>query len=127
MFQDINLLAVVSEKTTRPDKTKDLYNVYFKLSATPDSLWKEIFNHVHENRFSLMLRKAYVQGEYILVYCGLDEVQKHHVGILKQDLIDTNRYYKEHLIKIEKQQEKERIEEQRSKQEVADKLNNIKI
>lgn len=127
MFKDITLVEVVQDMTTKPDERKELFNVYFKLSETPDYIWTNIFEKVHKNRFHTMLRKAYVEGGYIVVYCGLDEVQKYQIGILKKDLEETNKYYKDYLEKEAQRLEKEKLKSEATQKEIQEKLGNISI
>ncbi len=44
-----------------------------------------------------MWRRAWVEGAYIVVHCPVDELQRHHLPDLKQDVAETNRTYRDLL------------------------------
>lgn len=107
-FQDIKVVGVDKSKTYRPDPEKLLYNVYFKLSSEPPIEWVRIFEA--ERRFPrhTMWRRAWVDGQYVVIHCALDEVKKYHAHDIKQDVANTNKKYGEYLRQLVIEQKKER-------------------
>lgn len=96
-FQDIDIIDLDEGRTHNPDPTYLLYNVYLKLSASPSPAWQEIFDG--ERRFPRhsMWRRAWIEGAYIVVYAPLEEIEKHHLPDLKEDVRNTNLKYREYL------------------------------
>lgn len=106
-FEDVRISSIDKNRVYNPDEKKQLYNVYFSLSATPPSEWVQIFEE--ERRFPRhgRWRHAWVEGRDIVVHCPLDEVKLHSEDI-KQDVANTNQKYREYLHQLALQEEKER-------------------
>lgn len=111
-FEDIKIAGVDKNRLYRPDPEKLLYNVHFKLSVKPPIEWVEIFKA--ERRFPRhsMWRRAWIDGQFIVVHCCLDEVNRFHLKDIKQDVANTNQKYRRYLhqqaiIQERKQQRKE--------------------
>ena len=96
-FEDVTIVDLDNDRAYRPDPAKLLYQVYFRLSSTPPPEWQEIFEA--ERRFPrhTMWRRAWVEGNYIVVYCVPDEIEKYHFPDLLQDAENTNKKYREYL------------------------------
>ncbi|PHA25582.1 hypothetical protein COI69_29085 [Bacillus cereus] len=97
IFENIRVIDVDKGKTYNPDKEKTLYNVYFNLSDFPSREWVEIFEV--ERRFPRhsMWRKAWVEEDYIVIHCALDEVKDFHHRDILQDVGNTNARYRSYL------------------------------
>ncbi|PEU28638.1 hypothetical protein CN532_11475 [Bacillus wiedmannii] len=97
IFENIRVISVDKGKTYNPDKEKTLYNVYFNLSNFPSREWVEIFEV--ERRFPRhsMWRKAWVEENYMVIHCPLDEVKKFHYKDVLQDVDNTNARYRSFL------------------------------
>lgn len=106
-FEDIRIIGVDKENTYRPDVNRDLYNVYFSLSNVPPREWVEIFEA--ERRFPRhsMWRKAWIDGSFIIVHCGLDEVKMYHFKDITEDVYVSNKKYREYLVRIVTEEHKE--------------------
>lgn len=117
-FEDIKIIGVDKNKSYRPDPKKLLYNVYFKLSAEPPLEWVQIFEE--ERRFPrhTMWRRAWIEGQYIIVHCCLDEITKIHFKDIKQDVINTNQKYREYLHKQVLELERKRKREEKEQKEI---------
>ena len=96
-FEDIKILEIDDSESYKPDPSKLLYNIYLKLSASPPSEWQQIFEA--ERRFPrhTMWRKAWIEGEYIVVHCVPDEIEKYHANDLKDDVKNSNAKYRQYL------------------------------
>jgi hypothetical protein len=94
-FIDISISGVDKARTYNPDPAKGLFNVYFNLSAYPPSEWVEIFDA--ERRFPrhTMWRKAWIDGDAVVVYCVPEEVKQYHLKDIKQDVATANAKYRE--------------------------------
>lgn len=111
LFDDIKITGVDKNRTHRPDSGKSLYHVYFTLSGTPPKEWVQIFNE--ERRFvrHSVWRDAWIENNYIIVHCCLDEVEKYHLRDLRQDTANTNKKYRDYLYQLtDDQQKKQRRE-----------------
>ncbi len=89
-FDDIRIIGLDESRTYNPDPSKLLFNVYLALSSEPSSDWVEIFNA--ERRFPrhVMWRRAWIEGNNIVVHCPLDELEKYHLKDLLKDAETTN-------------------------------------
>ncbi len=115
-FEDIVVTGLDDQKISRPDKNKLLYDVYFQLSTSPPPEWIKIFNN--ERRFPRhsMWRDARVIGQAVVIRCGLDEVEPHHLADIRQDVATSNRKYREYLeLRAREEQEESIAAEQERK------------
>jgi hypothetical protein len=96
-FEDIKISEIDDSKSYKPDPTKLLYNIYLKLSDSPPTEWQRIFEA--ERRFPrhTMWRDAWIEGEYIVVHCVPDEIEKYHANDLKEDVTNSNLKYRQYL------------------------------
>jgi len=44
-----------------------------------------------------MWRDAWIEGEYIVVHCVPDEIEKYHANDLKEDVTNSNLKYRQYL------------------------------
>ncbi|MBU1421633.1 MAG: toll/interleukin-1 receptor domain-containing protein [Bacteroidetes bacterium] len=97
-FEDIKILEIDDSKSYKPDPSKLLYNIYLKLSASPPSEWQQIFEA--ERRFPrhTMWRDAWIEGEYIVIHCVPDEIEKYHADDIKEDVKNSNSKYRQYLM-----------------------------
>lgn len=114
-FVDVQIVGVDKSRTYNPDPQKALFNIYLTLSSYPPQEWVAIFDA--ERRFPrhTMWRKAWVEGNSVVVYCVPEEIKKYHLHDLKEDVAISNQKYREHLQRIEarKAQELQRQDAQR--------------
>jgi len=111
-FEDIHIKEFDYERSYKPDPSKDLYNIYLKLSAVPPNEWVKIFDT--ERRFPRhpKWREAWIEEKYIIIYCLPEELEKVHDKDLREDVDNTN--YKYRTLLTDRAQEealKERKEE----------------
>jgi hypothetical protein len=115
-FTDLHIIGVDKEQTFNPDPRKAMFNVYLELSSMPPSGWDQLFAQERSFPRHTMWRRAWLEGRYIVIHCPINEVGKHHLADLKQDVASTNRKYREvlakHLLQVAREQERQRIEEQ---------------
>jgi hypothetical protein len=96
-FQDIRILDIDKEKTYNPDPEKALYNVHFRLSDYPPSEWVDIFDAERQFPRHTMWRKAWIEGNYVVVYCVPEEIKRYHLRDIKQDVETCNEKYRQYL------------------------------
>lgn len=96
-FEDIKILEIDDSQSYNPDPSKLLYNIYLKLSASPPSEWQQIFEAKRRFPRHTMWRDAWIEGEYIVVHCVPDEIEKYHANDLKDDVKNSNAEYRQYL------------------------------
>lgn len=129
-FEDLKIIEIDDSKSYKPDPTKsdigilgfyakqfyelyptkELYNIYLKLSASPPLEWQQIFEA--ERRFPrhTMWRDAWIEGEYIVIHCVPDEIGKYHANDIKEDVKNANLKYRQYLLE-EAQKEAKKSEQ----------------
>lgn len=125
VFKDINITGVDKGRLYQPDPEELLYHVYFILSRRPPGEWIQIFEE--ERRFPrhTMWRDAWIDGQYIIVHCCLDEIKKYHFRDIKQDVENTNQKYREYLQQQETERERERQREEKERKEIDKAINGL--
>lgn len=96
-FDDLRITGLDKTRMTRPDPTKDLYNMYLMLSDSPPQEWAKIFAAERMVPRHSMWREATLEGSSIRVYCVPEELAQYHLPDLKQDVGNSNRKYREYL------------------------------
>ena len=96
--------------------------MYLKLSNIPPVEWEKIFEA--ERRFPrhTMWRRAWVEGQFIIIHCVPDELEKYHLRDLRQDVDNSNKKYRDYLKEIAQKE----LREQQKEQEEFSKLKDIK-
>jgi hypothetical protein len=100
MFEDIRIIELDDVRSYKPDPQKLLYNIYLKLSSAPPLEWQQIFEA--ERRFPrhTMWRRAWIEGQYIVIHCVPDELVKYHLRDLRQDVASANSMYRQYLMEV---------------------------
>jgi len=121
-FIDVTIMDLDLERSYKPDESKFLYNMYLKLSTRPSDDWVQIFNA--ERRFPrhTMWRDAWIEREFIIINCVPEELEKIHLGDLKEDVLNANTKYRQYLFEQAQHEAKEKDHE---KTEI-EKLQNLK-
>lgn len=103
-FEDIKILEIDDSRSYKPDPRKLLYNIYLKLSTLPPLDWQQIFEA--ERRFPrhTMWRDAWIEGEYIVVHCVPDAMEKYHANDIKEDVNKSNSKYRQYLMEEAKKE-----------------------
>lgn len=126
-FEDIRIIGLDEHKTHNPDTKKALYNVYLQLSGVPPSEWQMIFEE--ERRFPrhTMWRRAWAEGQYIVVHCVPSEVEKYHLSDLKQDVTNSNAKYRQYLTEQSRKETRELERQQAESRQVKDLKDRLKF
>lgn len=122
-FDDIRITGLDEAKTYRPNPDKLLYNIYLKLSSYPPMDWRDIFRAERSFPRHSMWREAWIEGDYIVIYCVPDELERYHLNDLKQDVANCNAKYRKYLYEII-QRENEIIRKERQEKEKFEELKN---
>jgi len=100
MFEDIRIIGLDKERSYKPDPQKLLYNIYLKLSSPPPLEWQQIFEAERSFPRHTIWRRAWIEGQYIVIHCVLDELDKYHLRDLRQDVESANNKYREYLMEV---------------------------
>jgi len=100
MFEDIRIIGLDGERSYEPDPQKLLYNIYLKLSSPPPLEWQQIFEAERSFPRHTIWRRAWIEGQYIVIHCVLDELDKYHLRDLRQDVESANNKYREYLMEV---------------------------
>jgi len=116
-FVDISIIDLDLSKSYNPDPQKALYNMYLRLSQPPPEEWQQIFDA--ERRFPrhTMWRRAWIEGEYIVIHCVPEELEKYHLRDLQEDVKTCNEKYRAYLTELAQKEAREltRVREERDK------------
>jgi hypothetical protein len=94
--------------------------MYLTLSEQPPSVWSEIFDAERQFPRHSMWRRAWIQGDSIVVDCVPEELEKYHLRDLKEDVANSNTKFRAYLEQEERhakaaqeaaQRERDRIEQ----------------
>ena len=121
-FKDIIIVGLDVDKTQPSDKASGLRHMFLRLSERPGNDWVKIFEGERSFARQSMWRDAWIEGNYIVVDCVPEEIEKYHLKDLKEDVSNSNTKYKEYLtqVQVEEGRRVERDMEER------DRLNKIK-
>ncbi len=97
-FDDIRIVEIDKAKCYQPDRAKLLWNIYFRLSTPPPLTWVEIFEAERKFPRHMRWRRAWIEDNYIVMYCLPDEVKKYHRIDLTEDTRATNDKYRKYML-----------------------------
>ncbi len=122
-FEDIRITELDESKTYRPDAEKLLYDIYLKLSSYPPMDWRDIFKAERSFPRHSMWRQAWIEGDYIVIHCVPEELEKYHLNDLKQDVANSNAKYRKYLYEMIRN-EKENLKKKKHEKDQFKELKN---
>ena len=99
----IRLVRLNTDKTRRIDGSFTGYQVYFELSQTPPTAWKDIF--AREWSDVNPMQEAGIDGGFLVMHCPLQKVA-FHLPVLKKVVAATNEAYKQYAKEQATEQER---------------------
>ena len=90
---DIRIVGVVKDRTQQDHQFPGLQDYFFQLSAKPPVGWSDFFDQAREFPRHTRWRKAWLEGDCVVVKCALDELAKYHLRDLKKDVATANKNY----------------------------------
>ena len=75
---------------------------YVQLSESPSEEWIECFKKALRESFDSMKRKMRISGEYVIIECPEDELEKHQIPALEGYIETANKCLKETAEKPER-------------------------
>jgi hypothetical protein len=124
-FQDIRITSLDTNKSQDLSSQDGTHRLYLTLSGAPPATWRDIFGREHQTPRSSIWREATIDGMFLVITCTPEELEKHHLEFLKEDVKNTNRKFKLSIAEQEEQAARFRqSEEERKKrlEEVRDRL-----
>ena len=106
-FEDIKIVDLDVSATRSSGRGGALREMYLQLSNTPSAPWSEIFQNERAFPRHSMWRDAWISGEYIVVDCVPEELERDHLPYLKQDVANTNQKYREYLTKCAQHEQRQ--------------------
>ncbi|WP_429069514.1 toll/interleukin-1 receptor domain-containing protein [Aeromonas dhakensis] len=104
---EIKIIGILKERTRQDREYSGLQDYYFQLSGRPSQNWVHFFDESRRFPRHSMWRRAWIEGDCVVVKCAIDELQRYHLNDLKQDVAKAN---KDLAHAIERHNEKEKIE-----------------
>ncbi|UTH73533.1 hypothetical protein [Chromobacterium sp. IIBBL 290-4] len=93
-FENIGIIGFCEDKSHNPDKQFLLFDMYLQLSCPPASEWKDYFAESRREARAQPWRRAWVEGDCLVVYCQPEELQQ-EIENLKHDIAAANRQYRQ--------------------------------
>jgi hypothetical protein len=91
----IRITGLDTSKTAQSPTASGLRLMYLTLSDTPPNEWVELFEAERAFPRHSMWRSARVIGTHIEIDCVPEELEKHHLADLKQDVASANKKFDE--------------------------------
>jgi hypothetical protein len=102
-FEPVRITDLVAEKTEQSPTASGLRLMYLRLSTSPTTEWIQLFDNQRffpkQRNIVSGSREAKVRGNYIVVDCVPEEMERHHTE-LKHDVAVTNNEYQEYLNRV---------------------------
>jgi hypothetical protein len=93
-FQDIRITGLDTNKSQDLPSQDGTHRIYLTLSSAPPATWRDIFHRERATPRSSIWRNAIIESMFIVITCTPDELEKHHLKFLKEDVNNTNEKYK---------------------------------
>jgi hypothetical protein len=118
--EDIKIISLDVDKTRPSSRGSEMRHLYLKLSSTPTQTWMDFFEQSKHLTIEGTERETWFEGNYIVVDCVPDELEKHHLNNLKKHIQFANENYRKFIEEsskktqdytIKQKNEKEKLEE----------------
>lgn len=111
---EIKIIGILKDRTRQDREYSGLQDYYFQLSKRPSRDWIHFFDESRRFPRHSMWRRAWIEGDCVVVKCAIDELQRYHLKDLKKDVSNAN----ENLARaIEQHNAREKIEAERKEAE----------
>lgn len=118
-FEDITIVDLDDKRSRNPDTTRGMYYLYLRLSSVPPVEWCRIFDA--ERRFPRhsMWRRAWLDGDCIVVHCPPEELERYHMKDLMQDVANANLKYRSFLAEVAQKEGKALVHERSEREKLS--------
>jgi len=103
-FADLTIIGLDTERTRPSSRASGLRHMYLTLSASPSRAWSQLFDQERQFPRHNMWRRAWIEGNAIVVDCVPEEIALYHLNDLKQDVAEANQKYRQYLGQSEAEQ-----------------------
>ena len=90
-FQDIRITDLDTNKSHDLPSQDGTHRIYLTLSSAPPATWRDIFHRERATPRSSIWRNAIIESMFIVITCTPEELEKHHLKFLKEDVNKTNK------------------------------------
>lgn len=87
---ELKIIGILKDRTQQDREYSGLQDYYFQLSKRPSRDWVHFFDESRRFPRHSMWRRAWVEGDCVVVKCATDELQRYHLKDLKQDVATAN-------------------------------------
>lgn len=87
---EIKIIGILKDRTRQDREYSGLQDYYFQLSKRPSRDWVHFFDESRRFSRHSMWRRAWIEGDCVVVKCATDELQRYHLKDLKQDVANAN-------------------------------------
>lgn len=119
-FQNITIVELDAQRSHQADRA--LYDMYLRLSERPQAAWGHAFAEYWNQIIYNMTRRAHVEGQYLVIRCAPDEIEKYHKSPLQGAVTHANNAYRDYLLR---QEQAELLARERETEEMK-RLNELK-
>lgn len=124
-WTDIQIVGADESRTHNPNPQLGIYHVYLQLSATPPHQWVEFFEAERGFPRHSMWRRAWIEGNCIVIACGLDEIKRYHLADLREDVQKSNTLYRQFLVQQDLQRARQAQQETEERKRVKSALSDL--
>jgi hypothetical protein len=125
-FEDVKIVGADDARTTKDRQYPGLHHVHLRLSQRPPSEWVDVFLEQRSRTKESLERRARVEGEFLVLVCPLNEVER-HLPRLKQEISAANARYRELSAKMVAAEASRRAADEAEQQEKRNTLGKLKF
>ncbi|OBU85965.1 hypothetical protein MY55_12880 [Chromobacterium subtsugae] len=117
-FENIGITGFCEDKSHNPDKQFLLFNLYLQLNLAPPNEWKDYFQESRRVPRAQRWRKAWIEGDTLVVYCQPEELQQ-EIETLKHDIAAANQQYRQlRQLRAARNRLQEQLEQEEARERV---------
>jgi len=118
-FEDITIVDLDLPKTTWSRVHSAMRTLYLKLSREPALGWVRFFHEEREARVVIKRHGLWIEDDYIVFDCLLEDVEKHHLPDFRLSVDYANHKYREFLATRREEGEQIRDDARQEQRELA--------
>lgn len=125
-FEDIQVVDFLPDRTQKSNTASGLRHLFLKLSDSPPRDWATLFEQERSFPRHTMWRRAWIQGDCVVIDCVPEELEKYHLRDVKEDVVSANAKYRQHMAEQQRRleaEEKRRAEEAQRLRDLKGRLN----
>lgn len=117
--REIKIIGILKNRTRQDGEFSGLQDYYFQLSKRPSNDWVHFFDESRRFPRHSMWRRAWIEGDCVVIKCATDELQRYHLMDIKKDvkIANDNLAIAIDQHNAEKKYQAERIEAERIKRD----------